>query len=191
MNHTQIAHRNGASRTNTSFPQWCTAGVPSSRNIQILVVDDEEPLRNLLEASLRRTGYDVIAASSGRKALELFEQHHIDLVLLDILLPGVDGFAVCAELRKQSDVPIVMLTALSRPDDIVRGFELGADDYIPKPFTFREVEARLQAILRRIAWLEEEPIFRVLAYGDIILNDEENCGTVGGDVIDMTPIEYQ
>ena len=118
---------------------------------KILVVDDEKMIRSLLKMSLQRMGYDIVVADNGQEALELFDQRPFDLVLLDILMPGMDGFAVCSELRKISDVPIIMLTALNRPDDVVRGLELGADNYITKPFTFKEVEARIRAILRRTA----------------------------------------
>ncbi|MBW7881550.1 MAG: response regulator [Caldilineaceae bacterium] len=124
----------------------------STGGITILVVDDEEPLRNLLQISLQRHGYHVLVARNGREALEIVNNKTVDLVLLDIMMPEMDGFTTCAELRKRSDLPIVMLTALNRPDDIVHGFNLGADDYITKPFTFREVEVRLQAILRRVYW---------------------------------------
>lgn len=190
----QVAHRNDvAPRVNflgTHFG-FETCNVMQRNNLRILIVDDEDPLRNLLLASLKRSGYDVIAASNGREALEIFDSQHIDLVLLDVIMPELDGFAVCSEIRSQSEVPIVMLTAMNRPDDIVHGFDIGADDYIPKPFTFREVEIRLQAILRRISWIEEQPSFRVLAFGDIILNDDDRVVTVRGEVVDLTPIEYQ
>lgn len=109
-------------------------------SVRVLVVDDEKVIRNLLQLSLQRMGYQVITATDGPEALSLFETQHFDLVLLDILMPGMDGFHVCRAIRKLSDVPIVMLTALNRPDDIVLGLELGADTYITKPFTFKEVK---------------------------------------------------
>jgi len=156
----------------------------------ILIVDDEDQLRNLLCISLQKNGYQLYEASNGLEALNLFEQCHIDLVLLDIMMPELDGFDTCIELRKISDVPIIMLSALNRPDDIVHGFDLGADDYITKPFTFREVSVRIQAILRRIAWINERPEFRVLSHNDIVLNDEIHEVTVRGEVVHLTPIEY-
>ena len=106
-------------------------------------------------------------------------------------MPGMDGFATCVELSKRSNVPVVMLTALNRPDDIVHGFGLGADDYITKPFTFREVEARLQAIMRRMSWMESQLDLQVLAFHDIVLNDEIHEVRVRGDIVHLTPIEYQ
>src|SRR5690606_23366028 len=103
--------------------------------VHVLVVDDEKMIRSLLKMSLQRMGYEVTTAEDGAEALELFQTNSFDLILLDILMPQVDGFTVCSEVRRVSDVPIVMLTALNRPDDIVRGLELGADNYITKPFT--------------------------------------------------------
>lgn len=189
MTLTQIGHRNRASQPQT--PLAPLKNPNKTNSARILIVDAEESLRDLLAASLERSGYEVLTTSSGEEAFALFAQQQVDLVLLDAILPTMDGFTVCSELRRQSDVPIVILTALNRPDDIVRGFDMGADDYILKPFTFREVEARLQAILRRVAWIEEQPAFRVVAFGDIILNDDEKRVIVHGKEVDLTPIEYQ
>ena len=186
-----ILHRNNVNQADNWRNQFRTCNLLSPENFRILVVDDEDPLRNLLEASLRRLGYNVVAACDGETALEIFEQEEIDLVLLDVVMPGIDGYETCTEIRKHSDVPIVMLTALNRPDDIVHGFNIGADDYIPKPFTFREVEARLQSILRRISWITEKPSFCVLAHGDITVDDEKQIVIVRGEKVELTPIEYQ
>jgi DNA-binding response OmpR family regulator len=103
----------------------------------------------------------------------------------------MSGFEVCAEIRKRSDVPIVLLTALNSPDDTVQGFELGADDFISKPFTFKEVHARLQAILRRISWAREQPSFVIMTYGQLTINDEEHTVTARNETVHLTPIEYQ
>jgi len=163
----------------------------SPSNISVLVVDDEEPLRHLLQVSLQRQGYTVAVARNGREALEVVAARKIDLVLLDIMMPEMDGFTACAELRRRTDIPIVMLTALNRPDDIVQGFNLGADDYITKPFTFREVEVRLQAILRRVYWSQERVDPSVLIGNEIVLNDEKHEVIVRGELVHLTPIEYQ
>ncbi len=157
----------------------------------ILVAEDEEFLRNLLLVSLEREGFAVVVARDGIDALEYFGSQHFDLVLLDVLMPRMDGFEVCAEIRKRSDVPVVLLTALNSPDDVVQGFELGADDFISKPFTFREVNARIQAILRRIGWSRERPSFLIMKFGDVVLNDEEHTVVVRGEAVHLTPIEYQ
>jgi DNA-binding response OmpR family regulator len=169
------------------------AGNPiSSRGkVHVLVVDDEKMIRSLLKMSLQRMGYEVTTADDGAEALDLFQSQQFDLVLLDILMPNVDGFTVCSELRRVSDVPIVMLTALNRPDDIVRGLELGADNYITKPFTFKEVEARIRAILRRTTnKIEAEPV-QVLEHGDVRLDGGMRAATVGGNLVELTRTEYQ
>jgi len=157
----------------------------------ILVAEDEEFLRNLLLVSLEREGFTVVAVRDGVEALDCFIKQQFDLILLDVLMPRMDGFEVCAEIRKRSDVPVVLLTALNGPDDVVQGFELGADDFISKPFTFREVHARIQAILRRIGWSRQRLPFLIMQYGDVTLNDEEHRVTVRGEDIHLTPIEYQ
>lgn len=159
--------------------------------VHVLVVDDEKMIRSLLKMSLQRMGYEVTTADDGAEALDLFETQQFDLVLLDILMPNVDGFTVCSELRSESDVPIVMLTALNRPDDIVRGLELGADNYITKPFTFKEVEARIRAILRRTTnKIEAEPV-QVLEHGDVRLDGGLRAATVSGNLVELTRTEYQ
>ena len=159
--------------------------------VHILVVDDEEPLRNLLQISLQRQGYRVVTAPNGIEAIQVLQEQKVDLVLLDVMMPEMDGFTTCTELRKRSDVPIVMLTALNRPDDIVYGFTLGADDYITKPFTFREVEVRLQAILRRINWNSEPPTERLVTLGEITMNEDLHEVQVRGEIVHLTPIEFQ
>ncbi len=159
--------------------------------VHVLVVDDEKMIRSLLKMSLQRMGYEVTTADDGSEALDLFQTQSFDLVLLDILMPNIDGFTVCSELRHTSDVPIVMLTALNRPDDIVRGLELGADNYITKPFTFKEVEARIRAILRRTTnKVEAEPV-QVLEHGDVRLDGGMRAATVSGNLVELTRTEYQ
>jgi DNA-binding response OmpR family regulator len=106
-------------------------------------------------------------------------------------MPDMDGYMLCSELRKRSDIPIIMLSALNRPDDVVYGFSLGADDYISKPFQFREVEVRIQAILRRVAWLKEQPDFNIMAYNDIVLDTDAHEVRVQGELVHLTPIEFQ
>ena len=118
---------------------------------QILVVDDEPLLRNLLELSLKRAGFVVYVVSNGDEALTIFASTPIDLALVDVMMPGMDGYQLCATLRQQSEVPVILLTSLDNPDEIVYGFSIGADDYITKPFQFRDLEVRIQALLRRAA----------------------------------------
>lgn len=167
------------------------SGASASRKIHVLVVDDEKMIRSLLKMSLQRMGYEVSTAEDGEEALALFRSNSFDLVLLDILMPGMDGFSVCSEMRRESSVPIIMLTALNRPDDIVRGLELGADNYITKPFTFKEVEARIRAILRRTTNKMEPIADQVLEHGDVRLDSGMRAAIVAGNLVELTRIEYQ
>jgi DNA-binding response OmpR family regulator len=121
----------------------------SDRPPRILLVDDEQPIQTLLSFPLQRDGYEVIAASDGQEALARFAEQPFDLVVLDLMLPKVDGLEVCKRLRARSAVPIIMLTAKSEEIDKVLGLELGADDYITKPFSMREFRSRVKAALRR------------------------------------------
>ena len=116
---------------------------------RILLVDDEQSVQTLLSYPLRKEGYEVVAAHTGREALERFRDAHFDLVVLDVMLPKMDGLEVCRRLRARSSVPIIMLTAKSEEIDKVLGLELGADDYITKPFSMREFRSRVKAVLRR------------------------------------------
>jgi DNA-binding response OmpR family regulator len=116
----------------------------------ILIVDDEPVIVDSLAYSLRREGYEVSLAENGPDALELFDRVHPDLVVLDIMLPGMDGLEVCKRLRVKSSVPIIMLTARSDEVDKILGLEIGADDYLPKPFSFRELLARIRSLFRRV-----------------------------------------
>jgi two-component system, OmpR family, response regulator RpaB len=163
----------------------------AQQKISVLVVDDEKMIRSLLKMSLQRMGFEVAIAGDGAEAIQVFQQGRFDLVLLDILMPSIDGFMVCIELRALSDVPIVMLTALNRPDDIVRGLELGADSYITKPFTFKEVEARIKAILRRTAARYDQDQAQVIEHGDVRLDSGLRAVTVAGALVELTRTEYQ
>ncbi|HHX38009.1 MAG TPA: response regulator transcription factor [Clostridiaceae bacterium] len=125
-------------------------------NATILIVDDEENIVNILKENLERDGYDTLVAYDGAKAVEMALQHKPDLILLDCMLPKMDGFDVCRKLRMKMSVPILMLTARSEEIDKVLGLELGADDYITKPFSVREVLARVKAQLRRASLAEQD-----------------------------------
>ncbi len=117
---------------------------------KILVVDDEASIRRILETRLSMIGYDVVTAADGEEALETFHTSEPDLVVLDVMMPKLDGYGVCQELRKESDIPIIMLTALGDVADRITGLELGADDYVVKPFSPKELEARIRSVLRRV-----------------------------------------
>ncbi len=118
-------------------------------NRRVLVVDDEKPIADILEYNLKAAGYETVAAYDGEEALRVFREMHPDLVLLDIMLPGRGGIQVCESIRRESAVPVVMLTAKDSEDDVINGLDAGADDYIIKPFSPREVMARVRAQLRR------------------------------------------
>jgi OmpR family response regulator RpaB len=122
----------------------------TQRKERILVVDDEASIRRILETRLSMIGYDVVTASDGEEALDVFHSQDPDLVVLDVMMPKLDGYGVCQELRKESDIPIIMLTALGDVADRITGLELGADDYVVKPFSPKELEARIRSVLRRV-----------------------------------------
>lgn len=116
---------------------------------RILVVDDEASIRRILETRLKMVGYEVITAADGEEALEAFQKHNPDLIILDVMMPKMDGYGVTREVRRNSDVPIIILTALGDVSERITGLELGADDYVVKPFSPKELEARVRAVLRR------------------------------------------
>ncbi len=153
----------------------------------VLLVEDEPSVGELVRGYLARDGYRVIWVRSGEDALVEIDRHPVRLVLLDIGLPGKDGFDVCRDLRAHSDVPILMLTARDEEPDRIVGLEVGADDYITKPFSPRELVARMKAVLRR-----SEPHDRrdVLSLGDVVVDRESHDVTVDGRPIDLTAKEF-
>lgn len=164
---------------------------PQRTTVHILVVEDERAIQKMLKLSLERVGHTVSLARTGTEGLHMIRHEPIELVLLDILLPDMSGFDVCREVRKFSGVPVVMLTALNRTEDIVQGFSLGADDYITKPFSLREVQGRIDAILRRIRWIEARPLSDQFHLNGIILNERTQTVISRGKEIHLTPIEFR
>jgi len=157
-------------------------------NELILIVDDEETLIKGLRLSLQQAGYRVISATDGPTGLQMALSEKPDLVILDVMLPGLDGFEVCRQLRQQSVVPIIMLTARSDDIDVIVGLELGADDYVTKPFNSRELLARVKAILRRISRQQEQQQDTIQA-GDLEISLGRRRVTLAGQVIALTPKE--
>jgi DNA-binding response OmpR family regulator len=158
---------------------------------KILVVDDEAAILQTLRFNLERNGYAVCTAGDGRQALSAVEAEKPDLVLLDIMLPVLDGIEVCREIRRRSAVPVLMLTAKDQEIDKVLGLEIGADDYITKPFSIYELLARVKAHLRRLAPAGAAPIpSTVLRGGDIELDFDRQRVTKNGKVIDLAPKEF-
>jgi DNA-binding response OmpR family regulator len=153
----------------------------------VLLVEDEGSIGQLLRSYLERDGYRVVWVRSGEDALAELDRHGIRLVVLDLGLPGMDGFEVCRRIRLRSSVPIVMLTARDEEPDRVAGLELGADDYVPKPFSPRELAARMKAILRRAEGGGEAD---VLALGDVEVRRHAHEVTVAGEAVELTGKEF-
>jgi DNA-binding response OmpR family regulator len=155
--------------------------------MKILVVDDDRVLADVVAFTLRREGFEVIQAYDGESALRRWSEDVPDLIVLDINLPKLDGFKVCQRIRKQSDTPIIMLTVRGEEDDIIQGLELGADDYIPKPFSPRQLVARAHAVLRRVGKVS---IPTILEAGDLILDLNRREVVIGqGEGISLTRLE--
>jgi DNA-binding response OmpR family regulator len=156
----------------------------------ILVVEDERKIRDLVRSYLEREGFQVVTTPSGAEALTLAESARPELVILDLRLPDVPGEEVARELRSRSQVPILMLTARSGGEDRIRGFELGADDYVTKPFSPRELVLRVQAILRR--GHGDADVGEPISFGDgeLVLDDARRLATIRGQAVTLTPTEW-
>lgn len=162
---------------------------------RILVVEDEDAYRDPLTFQLTREGFDVVAVASGPAALEAFEAHEVDLVLLDLMLPGMSGVEVCRALRQRSNVPVIMVTAKDAEIDKVVGLELGADDYVTKPYSFRELLARVRAVLRRGGEPTPETAdgddLGVLSVGTIRMDTDRHVVTVAEDEVALPLREFE
>ncbi len=157
---------------------------------RVLVVEDEESFSDALSYMLRKEGFEVAIAATGPDALETFERNGADLVLLDLMLPGLPGTEVCRELRSRSNVPVIMLTAKDSEVDKVVGLELGADDYVTKPFSSRELVARIRAVLRRQGDVEElAPA--TLEAGPVRMDVERHIVSVNGDTVQLPLKEFE
>jgi DNA-binding response OmpR family regulator len=166
----------------------------AERSPRILLVDDEQSIQTLLSYPLQKDGYDVVCASDGREALARFSESQFDLVVLDVMMPRLDGLEVCRRLRAKSTVPIIMLTARAEEVDKVVGLELGADDYITKPFSMREFRSRVKAALRRATWAqrtgetgEDEP----LETREMRIDFAKRTVRVRGDDVAATYVEFE
>lgn len=157
---------------------------------QLVVVDDEPSIRDLLVASLHFAGFEVATAASGSQAIQVIEKTRPDLIVLDVMLPDIDGFTVTSRIRQDGiDAPVLFLTARDDTQDKVMGLTVGGDDYVTKPFSLEEVVARIKAILRRTREHEEDdPVIRV---GDLEINEDSHDVTRAGQSIDLSPTEYK
>lgn len=158
--------------------------------MKVLIVDDEKLLVKGIKFNLEQEGYQVITAFDGEEAVRLAHDDSIDIILLDIMLPKMDGFTACRNIRSFSNVPIIMLTAKSEDIDKILGLEYGADDYITKPFNIREVTARIKAILRRVNPTPKGDKSKVLVSGDITLDYNFRRAIIGDRVIELTSKEF-
>ncbi|NMB31050.1 MAG: response regulator transcription factor [Clostridiales bacterium] len=158
---------------------------------KILVVDDDKNICELLRLYLEKEGYSVILSNDGEEAIVKFNALKPDLVLLDIMLPGLDGWQVCREIRKKSNTPIIMLTAKGETFDKVLGLELGADDYVVKPFDTKEIVARIKAVLRRMGQAANENEVKEVQYENLVINMTRYEMKVGGKVVDAPPKELE
>ena len=163
-------------------------GYNNTMSRKILVVDDTRNVQMLLSDFLSSQDYDVITASDGREALEMVQTHSPDLVLLDIMMPNMDGYQFISHLRRESSIPVIMITARQQEADIIHGFDLGADDYITKPFRLRELLVRIRAVLRRAAFRESQE--QILTVGDITLDSKKHEVRQNNQVIELTPLEF-
>jgi two-component system alkaline phosphatase synthesis response regulator PhoP len=155
---------------------------------RVLVVDDDVKTVELVKLYLSRDGYRVLAAYDGEEALHLARENRPDLIVLDLMLPGVDGLEVCRTIRNESDVPIIMLTARTTDEDKLTGLGLGADDYVSKPFSPRELAARVRTVLRRLPG-ERGPV--EIKRGELVLNFLKHEVSVGGRPLALTPVEFK
>ena len=155
---------------------------------KVLVVDDDVKTVELVKLYLNRDGYRVITAYDGNEALKLTRESQPDLIVLDLMLPGINGLEICRILREESDVPIIMLTAMTTDDDRLKGLDIGADDYVTKPFSPRELAARVRAVLRRLPG-ERGP--EKIEHGDLTVNFLKHEAYLGGKPLNLTPIEFK
>ncbi|MDR5658412.1 response regulator transcription factor [Serpentinicella sp. ANB-PHB4] len=158
---------------------------------KILIAEDEQKMRELIKTYLEAEGFNYVAAKDGEEAIEVFKESVFDAVILDVMMPRIDGWSVCREIRKTSDIPIIMLTARGEEYDKLFGFELGVDDYIVKPFSPKELMARLKAVIRRSLKIEESDQLGVMELNELIINTSSRDVYINNKLIKLTPKEYE
>jgi DNA-binding response OmpR family regulator len=166
----------------------------TAKKVRIVTADDDPQLLRLIARNLEFEGYEVETASDGLKALEQIERTDPDLVLLDVMMPGLDGFSVCQRVREFSIVPIMLITARGQDQDKVKGLDLGADDYLTKPFSVEELLARVRAVLRRAQFRSDEAALSratVATIGELTIDYAQRLVTLNGQEITLTPTEYR
>ena len=159
------------------------------KKIKILIVDDESRMRKLIRDFLEREGYQILEASDGIEAMDMFYANkNIDLIILDVMMPRMDGWQVCKEVREHSKVPIMMLTARAEEQNELKGFELGVDEYVAKPFSPKILVARVGALLKRVKNVDEDAEINA---GGIVINKSAHMVTIGGENIDLSVKEFE
>lgn len=158
---------------------------------RILIADDDPDIGHLIQVTLKDPRYEIVMVKNGIEALKSFETGIFDVVILDVMMPYVDGFEACQRIRERSDVPIVMLTARDGTDDIVHGFELGADDYITKPFKTLELMARIEAVLRRVDGYKQRVAPPIVRVGDLEIDEPRHRVVVRAQEVNLTPMEFE
>ena len=158
--------------------------------MNLLIVEDDIDIQELLRNFLQEVGYEISIANDGMEAISLFSTIHFDLILLDIMLPKIDGFTVCELIRKQSQIPIIMLTALSSEDEQIRGLDLQVDDYITKPFSMPILVRKIGAVLRRSSMIPEQE-HQTIAYKNLVLDMDSYTAVVDGASFDLTQREFE
>jgi DNA-binding response OmpR family regulator len=159
--------------------------------MKVLLADDDADLLDLMTYALRREGYTVLAAIDGKQALHRFETDRPDIVLLDVNMPKINGFEVCRRIRHDNETPVIMLTASDEEDDVVRGLQLGADDYVTKPFSVKQLTHRMKAVMRRCRSDPYREALREVRVDDLVLNLQSYEATKGDARVQLTPLEFR
>jgi two-component system KDP operon response regulator KdpE len=160
-------------------------------NETILIIDDDRTLIDLLGQSLGKAGYDILSATNGIDGLQVLYKHGVDLVILDVMMPRMDGWETCSRIRDISDVPVIMLTAKDEEADALKGFQCGVDDYVTKPFSFAELTARVKAVLQRARKSPADAQRKVYVFDELVVDAENSQVTVRGKPVSLTPTEFQ
>ena len=163
-----------------------------TQQTSVLIIEDEENISEAIQYNLRQNGYQVLAAEDGLKGLGIIENNRVDLLILDIMLPGMDGLDVCKEIRKTSNMPIIMLTAKIEESNKVVGLELGADDYVTKPFSMSELLARVKSLLRRsnMNSTSDNEQSNILESGDLLVDLNKHIATIEKTPLDLRPKQF-
>ena len=157
----------------------------------ILAIDDDASILYLLRRSLEADFYQVLIAADGPTGLDIFQRENPNLILLDLTMPDMDGYTVCNRIREVSQVPVIIITARGQEDDKIKGFECGADDYLVKPFSVRELKASVKSVLRRSQIAEVQTTEPVFTSGDLEIDFTKRSVTIAGNAVNLTPIEYK